>query len=230
MNCTLYERYVKRPLDVIGALVGITIGGPLMLLIAVAVRVTMGSPVLFRQVRPGRHERLFTLVKFRSMKEAQADADGRVASDVQRLTRVGVFIRKTSLDELPQMVNVLRGEMSFIGPRPLAVQYLEYYSPIERMRHRVRPGITGLAQVHGRNSLSWEERFAYDLRYVTAGSARMDLEILLLTVRSVLRRSNVQVRGTGVVQDFDKYRLAQWGQESVDQSPIECEIDSQEVG
>jgi len=206
---TRYERFVKRPLDVCAALVGLVVAAPLLVLVGVIVRVTMGSPVLFRQVRPGRNEELFTLVKFRTMRQPASGNAGKAAPDAVRLTRTGTFLRKTSLDELPQLINVLKGDMSFIGPRPLAVQYLGYYSPEERIRHRVRPGITGLAQVSGRNSLDWEERFAYDVDYVNNISARGDLGILLQTIRSVLKGSNVAVRGTGTLRDFDEYRRDQ---------------------
>lgn len=202
----IYRDYVKRPADVVGAAVGLIAMAPPMLAVSVVIRASMGKPVLFRQVRPGKDERLFTLVKFRTMIESTADGNGGTLSDTDRLTRTGRVLRRTSLDELPQMINVLKGEMSFIGPRPLAVQYLNYYSPEERMRHRVRPGITGLAQVAGRNSLNWEDRFRYDIQYVNNVTFTNDLRILWMTAGAVLKGTNINVRGTGVVSDFDEHR------------------------
>lgn len=210
---TIYERFLKRPLDVCAAVCGLVVGAPLMLVVAGVIGATMGLPVFFKQIRPGRNEELFTLVKFRTMTQPKPGTDGRTLPDAQRLTRAGALIRMASLDELPQMINVLKGDMSFIGPRPLAVQYLHYYSPAERERHRVRPGITGLAQVKGRNSLNWEERFANDIEYVRNISALRDLRILLLTIHSVLKRSNIAVRGSGTIRDFDEHRRDQQSHE-----------------
>lgn len=204
----IYRDYVKRPADVVGAVAGLVVLTPPMLVVAAAIWMTMGTPVLFRQLRPGKDERIFTLVKFRTMLESKRDADNNILPDVDRLTRTGRILRKTSLDELPQMINVLRGEMSFIGPRPLAVHYLDHYSPEERARHCVRPGITGLAQVVGRNSLNWEERFRYDLEYVNNVTLVNDLRILRMTVGTVFKGTNISLRGTGKVQDFDEHRRA----------------------
>lgn len=202
----IYRDYVKRPADVVGAAAGLAVMAPPMLAVSVAIWVTMGKPILFTQVRPGKDEKLFTLIKFRTMSEPQADAKRGCLSDADRLTRTGRILRKTSLDELPQMINVLKGEMSFIGPRPLAVQYLDYYSTEERARHHVRPGITGLAQVAGRNSLTWEERFRYDLEYVENVTLANDLRILWMTAGAVVKGTNIHVRGTGGLRDFDEHR------------------------
>jgi sugar transferase EpsL len=163
-----------------------------MLIIAVLIRIAMGSPVLFRQVRPGKDKKLFTLYKFRTMTDDR-DADGRPLADGRRLTGVGRFLRATSLDELPQLWNVLKGEMSLVGPRPLLSRYLPHYSERECLRFTVMPGITGWAQIHGRNGLEWDERLAYDIWYAEHWCLALDFRILLLTVGVVLRRSGVMV-------------------------------------
>ncbi|HZK06524.1 MAG TPA: sugar transferase [Actinomycetaceae bacterium] len=199
-----YETYVKRPADIVGAAVGLAVSAPIMLAVAAAIRTTMGRPVLFRQVRPGMDEKLFTLVKFRTMSEHQADDNGHDLPDEVRITPAGRVLRKTSLDELPQMVNVLRGEMSFIGPRPLTTEYLGHYHPEERARHRVRPGMTGLAQVSGRADITtWEERFEYDLKYVENVTFANDLRILGRTIAVVFAGTGVEASD---LPDFDVYR------------------------
>lgn len=185
-----YRNVGKRWMDVILAGAGILALSPVFLLTALLVRFTMGAPVLFRQERLGRHERAFTLMKFRTMTDA-TDRHGRPRPDRERLTRTGAFLRASSLDELPQLLNVLKGDMSLIGPRPLFVHYLPYYLPRERKRHNVRPGITGLAQVSGRNRLLWDDRLSLDAEYVERLSAKLDLVILLKTVRSLLTRGGV---------------------------------------
>jgi lipopolysaccharide/colanic/teichoic acid biosynthesis glycosyltransferase len=174
---------------------------PLLLVLAALVRVLLGSPVLFRHRRPGRHGRVFTLLKLRTMIDATDDA-GRPLPDAQRLTRFGRFLRRSSLDELPELLNVLRGEMSLVGPRPLLVDYLERYTPEQSRRHEVRPGITGLAQVRGRNELSWDEKFAFDLEYVDRMGLGLDLRILLSTVRLVLQGRGVSARGHSTMPEF----------------------------
>jgi len=179
--------------DVAGALLGLVLAAPVMLVSAVAILVTMGSPVLYRQRRVGRGERPFTMYKFRTMNEAR-DARGELLPGPRRLTGLGGCLRRLSLDELPQLWNVLKGDMSLVGPRPLHVQYLSYYTPRERTRHRVRPGMTGLAQVNGRNSLDWEARLELDARYVERRSPGLDLHILWSTVGRVLRRTDVRDR------------------------------------
>jgi lipopolysaccharide/colanic/teichoic acid biosynthesis glycosyltransferase len=176
----LYRKYIKRLLDILFSLLLLIGLSPLYLLIAVLVRVKLGSPVFFGQRRPGLHEKVFTLHKFRSMTN-ETDEAGNLLPDIKRLTRFGLFLRKTSLDELPEIFNVLKGEMSFIGPRPLLTEYLPYYTEREKLRHTVRPGITGLAQVSGRNLLSWDARLEKDAEYVESLSFPLDLMILFKT-------------------------------------------------
>lgn len=178
-------RKVKRLLDLVGACTGLFFAAPLVLVISIAITLSMGSPVLFRQRRPGLNERPFECIKFRTMNDAR-DREGHLLSDAQRTTRFGLFLRKTSLDELPQLVNIVRGELSFIGPRPLLEEYLPYYTAEEHRRHYVRPGLTGWAQIHGRNDLSYDDRLAMDVWYVDHVSWKLDLRILLATIWIVL--------------------------------------------
>lgn len=200
-----YERWFKRPVDILCALAAILVFWWLYVIVAIFVRVKLGSPVLFCQERPGRDEKIFKLYKFRSMTDAR-DKAGNLLPDDVRLTKFGKLLRSTSLDELPEAFNILKGDMSVVGPRPLVVQYLPYYTDEERKRHDVRPGLTGLAQVNGRNGLQWEERFAYDLEYVSRISFWGDIKILFLTVKKTVKRDGVVVRGTGKTVDFDTYR------------------------
>ena len=172
-------------------------------------KVKLGSPVIFCQERPGKNEKIFKLYKFRSMTDAR-DANGRLLPDNERLTRFGKILRSTSLDELPELFNILKGEMSIVGPRPLAVQYLPYYNVAERHRHDVRPGLTGLAQVNGRVEIGWEERFAYDTHYVEHLSCILDIQILIMTVQKVFCRENVMVSGRA--ENFDDFRRKQQGE------------------
>ena len=180
---------VKRAVDVLVAGVGLLVSAPVMAVLAVAVRRDLGSPVLFRQVRPGRYGEPFELVKFRTMRTL-GSADS-VANDGERLTPFGRWLRSTSLDELPTLWNVLRGDMSLVGPRPLLMEYLERYTPVQARRHEVRPGVTGLAQVRGRNLLSWDEKFAADVEYVDRVGPVMDARILVATLTTVLRRQGI---------------------------------------
>lgn len=181
---------IKRLLDLAGALVLLMLTAPLLLLISAAVRLTIGRPVFFKQMRPGLHERLFTCFKFRTMNDA-CDEQGRLLDDEVRTTRLGRFLRRTSMDELPQLWNILRGEASFVGPRPLFVRYLPHYTQEERRRHSVRPGLTGWAQVHGRNHLPFERRLELDVWYVDHMSFWLDLRILLLTSWMVVMQKGV---------------------------------------
>lgn len=185
--------WAKRAIDVAVVSLVLVVTAPLLLLVAFLVRVKLGSPVFFRQARPGRHEKIFTLVKFRTMLEP--DHAKGLLSDASRLTPFGAWLRATSLDELPTLWNVLKGDMSLVGPRPLLIEYLERYSTEERRRHQVRPGITGLAQVKGRNNLSWAEKFALDVQYVAERSLKLDLAIMAATVSAVLRRTGVAAEG-----------------------------------
>lgn len=196
---------VKRGLDIVCSAGGLIATAPIQLGIAAAVRITMGSPVLYRQQRPGKDAKLFELLKFRSMKDLinpnVTDAE-RAATDEQRLTKLGRFLRSTSLDELPSLINVLRGDMSIVGPRPLLVSYLELYNETQARRHEVRPGITGLAQVNGRNHLAWPKRFELDVFYVDNLSFKLDLEILWKTVVTVLGRQGITSDSEEVPIDF----------------------------
>lgn len=184
----------KRLVDLAVTLPVLVVSLPVQAVVAVAVRATMGRPVLFRQERPGLHGRPFHLVKFRTMTEATGMDDLHATS---RVTRIGAVLRATSLDELPTLWNVVRGDMSLVGPRPLLIEYLDRYTPEEARRHEVRPGVTGLAQVSGRNAVSWDERLALDVEYVDRRTLRLDLQIILRTVRAVLRRSDIDA-GPGV--------------------------------
>ena len=181
---------LKRLLDFVVALLALVLLSPLLFLLAVWIRLTMGSPVLFRQTRPGLHGRPFTMYKFRTMTDAR-DAEGNLLPDDQRLTRFGRFLRSTSLDELPELINVLKGEMSLVGPRPLLMKYLDRYTPEQFRRHEVKPGITGWAQVNGRNAISWEEKFKLDVWYVDNWDLWLDLKILLMTLVKVFRREGI---------------------------------------
>lgn len=183
------------------ALGGLVVAAPLLAVVALLVRLSMGSPVLFRQERPGRLGRPFELVKFRTMRDA-ADADGRLLPDEARLTRVGSFLRATSLDELPQLWNVVRGELSLVGPRPLLMRYMPRYTAEQARRHQVLPGLTGWAQVNGRNAISWEEKFALDVWYVDHWSLALDLRIVAMTAIRVLRRSGISRKGHATMPEF----------------------------
>jgi len=193
---------LKRALDLIVSLSLLVLAAPVMVLTALAVRVSLGRPVLFRQVRPGKNEKLFSVYKYRTMNEAR-DAEGKLLPDAQRLTPVGRFIRSASLDELPQVWNVLRGEMSLVGPRPLLVEYLPLYNDEQRRRHLVKPGITGWAQINGRNDLSWEEKFQLDVWYVDHWSFVLDLKIIVRTAWKVLRREGISKTGEATTTYFN---------------------------
>jgi sugar transferase EpsL len=196
-----WRRTVKRALDVAVGGATLVAAAPVAAAVAVAVRVSLGSPVLFRQERPGLHGRPFEFLKFRSMRDA-IGPDGRPLPDAERLTGLGRFLRSTSLDELPQLLNVLRGDMSLVGPRPLLMQYLPRYTPAQARRHEVLPGITGAAQTGGRNSLSWDEKFALDVWYVDNWSLGLDLRLLAKTAWQVARRSGVSHEGHATMPEF----------------------------
>ena len=196
-----YETYFKRPLDILCALAALIVFGWLYILVAVLVRIKLGSPVIFKQPRPGRDEKIFDLYKFRSMTD-ERDENGELLPDEVRLTRLGRILRSTSLDELPELWNILRGDMSIVGPRPLLVKYLPLYNEEQRHRHDVRPGLTGLAQVNGRNAITWEDRFIYDVRYVSRITAWGDLKILLQTVSSVMRREGISSGTSATMEEF----------------------------
>ena len=196
-----YEKYIKRPLDILCGAAALVVFWWLYLIVAVLVRVKLGSPVLFTQERPGKDEKIFKLYKFRTMTDERGP-DGGLLPDEQRLTKFGKALRATSLDELPEVFNILKGDMSVVGPRPLLVKYLPLYSADQRRRHEVRPGLSGWAQVHGRNCLGWEDKFRYDVDYVDHVTFGMDVKILLLTVASVLRREGISSETSVTMEEF----------------------------
>ena len=204
-NVGIYEKYIKRLFDILISFSVLLIFSPILLIVALMVRVNLGAPVIFKQARPGKDEKIFYMYKFRSMSDVRDEA-GNLLPDSERLTKFGRILRGSSLDELPELFCILKGDMSLIGPRPLTVAYLPYYTEKERLRHSVRPGLTGLAQVNGRNNLSWEERFAYDIKYVKNISLKMDISILLKTVGKVLKSEDIVVCGENQLRDFDVER------------------------
>jgi lipopolysaccharide/colanic/teichoic acid biosynthesis glycosyltransferase len=198
---SVYRRVGKRLLDLSVAVPAVVVLAPVALVLGAAARMKLGSPVLFRQKRPGRHDEVFELIKLRTMTDAR-DANGSLLPDDQRLTSFGRLLRRTSLDELPTLWNVVRGDMSLVGPRPLLVQYLDRYTPDQRRRHEVAPGITGWAQVNGRNALTWDEKFDLDLWYVENLSLRTDLAILFRTVAQVLGQRDISAEGHATMPEF----------------------------
>ncbi len=201
MSAVLRSPLLKRALDIIGASMGLLAFGPLMLYLAWRVKRDLGSPVLFRQIRPGLHGKPFVLYKFRTMTEKR-DQEGNLLPDAERITPFGRFLREYSLDELPEFFNVLRGEMSLVGPRPLLMEYLERYTPEQARRHEVKPGITGWAQVNGRNALTWEEKFRLDVWYVDNWNIGLDLKILWLTLLKVIKREGISAPGHATMPEF----------------------------
>lgn len=204
----MYKKVFKRLLDILISLIALIILSPILLVVWILVRVKLGGPAIFTQQRPGKDEKIFKLYKFRSMTN-ERDEKGELLPDEVRLTKFGKILRSTSLDELPELFNILKGDMSLIGPRPLLVRYLPWYTEEERHRHDVRPGLTGLAQVNGRNALGWEDRFRYDLEYVNNLTLGMDLKVLGMTVGKVLKRSGTLSGADQTVADFDVYRKEQ---------------------
>ena len=192
---------IKRTFDILISLAALLLLWPVQLVLAVLVRVKLGPPALFRQQRPGLHGRPFTMLKFRTMTDAR-DAEGNLLPDGERLSSFGRSLRSTSLDELPELINVVAGDMSLVGPRPLLMRYLDRYTPEQMRRHEVRPGITGWAQVNGRNAITWDQKFALDIWYVEHQSLRLDLRILWLTVRNVLRREGISQAGEATMEEF----------------------------
>ena len=205
-----YSMVWKRVFDVVVAIIALVLCSVILLLIALISFVTVGAPVIFTQTRPGLHGKPFTIYKFRTMADVR-DADGNLLPDAERLTRFGRFLRSTSLDELPELVNVLRGDMSLVGPRPLLMQYLERYTPEQARRHEVRPGITGWAQINGRNAITWEEKFALDVWYVDNCSLWLDIKIIVLTIWKVLRREGISQQGEATMTEFTGKK---WGQDT----------------
>lgn len=194
-------KYIKRILDIISSLLAIIILSPLLAVTAVLVKTKLGSPVLFKQERPGKNEKIFTLMKFRTMTD-ERDENGELLPDEVRLTKFGKFLRSTSIDELPELFNILKGDMSVIGPRPLLVKYLPRYNEHQHRRHEVRPGLSGWAQVNGRNSISWEEKFDLDVEYVDNYSFAMDVKILFMTVLNVLKKEGISSETSATMEVF----------------------------
>ena len=197
----MYDRVIKRIIDLVLSGIALLVLSPVYLILAILVRIKLGSPVLFSQERPGKNEKVFRMYKFRSMTDAR-DADGNLLPDEERLTHFGAALRATSLDELPELWNIFKGDMSIVGPRPLLVRYLPRYNERQHRRHDVRPGLTGWAQVNGRNAISWEQKFEYDVEYVEKESFLFDVKILFMTVGKVLHRSGITSEGNITMEEF----------------------------
>ncbi len=197
----MYRKIFKRMLDFFLALIAIIIFSPFLIILTVTGIVKMGGNPFFVQERPGKDEKVFKLIKFKSMNNKK-DKNGNLLSDAKRLTAYGKFIRNTSLDELPELFNILKGDMSLVGPRPLLVKYLDRYNAVQKRRHEVRPGLTGLAQINGRNAISWEEKFAYDVKYVDNVSFLLDVKIILLTAIRVIKRDGISSETSATMEEF----------------------------
>lgn len=204
----MYAKYIKRLMDFVISFCAILVLSPILLLLTIIGAIVMGGNPFFTQDRPGKDEKIFKLIKFRTMTNAK-DKDGDLLPDADRLTKYGLFLRNTSLDEIPEVINILKGDMSIIGPRPLLIEYLPYYNELEKHRHDVRPGLTGWAQVNGRNSISWEERFEYDVQYAANISFTFDLKIFFMTIKKVVFRSDVAEDTNAVEGNFAEIRKKQ---------------------
>jgi undecaprenyl phosphate N,N'-diacetylbacillosamine 1-phosphate transferase len=201
----IYRRYFKRPMDFVLALCATIILSPVFLIVALLVKINLGSPVIFKQQRPGLNEKIFTLYKFRTMTD-ERDENGELLPDEIRLNKFGRFLRSTSLDELPELINVLKGDMSIVGPRPLLIRYLPYYTEEERQRHDVRPGLTGLAQVNGRNLLEWEKRLKADVKYTEDITFVQDVKIMVLTIKKTILRKDIAMGNQHILKSLDEER------------------------
>lgn len=197
----IYRRFIKRPMDIVLSLLAIIVLSPVFLIVAFLVKVKLGSPVIFKQERPGLNEKIFTMYKFRTMTD-ERDEDGELLPDSMRLTKFGKLLRSTSLDELPELFNILKGDMSIVGPRPLLVQYLPLYNEHQRRRHEVRPGLSGLAQVNGRNAISWEQKFDLDVQYVDHVTFIGDWKIIFLTIKKVFVREGINSETAATMEPF----------------------------
>lgn len=197
----MYKNFFKRLIDFLAALFGLLLLSPVFIIVLIALTFANNGKPFFLQARPGKNEKIFKIIKFKSMNDKK-DAEGKLLPDAQRLTSIGSFVRKTSLDEIPQLINVLKGDMSLIGPRPLLIQYLPLYNDFQKRRHEVRPGITGLAQVNGRNAISWQQKFEYDIQYIDNLSFMLDMKILFLTVKKVFVREGISQEGQATMEIF----------------------------
>lgn len=217
----LYANYIKRALDIIISGIAIILFSPALLMLAIMVKRKLGSPVLFKQARPGKEEKIFYMYKFRTMTD-ERDENGKLLPDSVRLTEFGKTLRKTSLDELPELFNILRGDMSIVGPRPQLVKDMVFMTPEQRRRHMVRQGLTGLAQVNGRNAIEWEKKLAYDVEYVKNISFINDLKIIIATIKAVLKSDGINAEGMATAEDYGDYllRIEKVSQEEYDQKVL----------
>lgn len=197
----MYKNFFKRIIDFLASLIGLIVLSPLFIVVTIALFFANQGKPFFFQARPGKGERIFKIVKFKTMNDKK-DENGNLLSDAERLTKIGSFVRKTSLDEIPQLINVLKGDMSLIGPRPLLIQYLPLYNETQKRRHEVRPGITGWAQINGRNAISWQQKFEYDVWYVDNISLWLDIKILFLTIKKVFVREGISQEGQATMKHF----------------------------
>lgn len=202
----MYAKYIKRPLDFILSLISIILLSPLLLIVAILVRVKLGKPIIFKQQRPGKNEKIFTLYKFRTMTD-EKDENGNLLPDEQRLTKFGKALRSTSLDELPELCNILKGDMAIVGPRPQLIRDMLFMTDEQRKRHAVRQGLTGLAQINGRNNISWEEKIDYDIKYIERITFCGDLKIILKTISKVFKKENIETEGMETAEDLCDYLL-----------------------
>ncbi len=202
----MYAKYIKIPLDFILSLIAIIILSPLLLIVAILVRIKLGKPVIFKQQRPGKNEKIFTLYKFRTMTDKK-DENGNLLPDEQRLTKFGKALRSTSLDELPELINILKGDMAIVGPRPQLIKDMLFMTKEQRRRHSVRQGLTGLAQISGRNNISWEEKINYDLKYIDRITFYGDLKIILKTAEKVFKKEDIETEGMETAEDLCDYLL-----------------------
>ena len=198
----MYAKYIKRMLDFILSLIALIVSSPLMIIIGILVRIKLGKPVIFKQKRPGKNEKIFTLYKFRTMTD-EKDEQGNLLADEKRLTKFGKFLRSTSLDELPELWNILKGEMAIVGPRPLLVEYLPLYNEEQKHRHDIKPGLTGLAQISGRNAIQWEEKFKEDIEYVNNITFIQDTKIILKTFIKVFKKDGINQEGNATMKKFE---------------------------
>lgn len=202
----MYKKYIKRILDFILSLIAIIVLSPILLITAILVRIKLGSPIIFKQERPGKNEKIFTLYKFRTMTD-EKDENGNLLPDSERLTKFGRFLRSTSIDELPELINIIKGDMSIVGPRPLLIRDMIFMTDEQRKRHSVRQGLTGLAQVNGRNNVDWEEKINYDLQYIEKITLIGDIKIILKTVGNVFARKDIETDGMDTAEDLCDYLL-----------------------